>query len=482
MVAPFMRCDGDAHQILANGLDAIRGEYSLVAAFAPEVELAAQQSAQRPLPQLGPDRVDARHLPMVTLDPASSTDLDQAFAIEQQGDDIVLFYAIADVGWFVERGSVLETEAMHRGETIYAPDGRIPQYPEVLSEHAASLLPDGDRPAILLTVAVGVDGESTLRSAQRALVRSRAKLAYEHVTDTDVSPLLPALVARVAAAEDRRGAVRVDLPEQGVDADPSCPGGLRLVLRQRLASEDSNSAMSLAANLAVAKAMLAAGVGLFRVMAVPDERELASLRHSARALAITWDRSIDLGHLQRTLDPTDPRHRAFLTLARRAGGGASYLALGCNSDAVPSAPSASSVPFHSAIAATYAHATAPLRRLADRYVLDLVVELHAGRRPDSAALATLATLPAIMERSDKIASKVDSAALDLVEAVTLSDRQGETFSAVVMDVDKTSARIQLSDPPVRTRMRAGNLVAGDEVIVRLDSADPATRTVKFSPG
>lgn len=471
-----MRCDGDAHQILADGLDAIRAEYSLVAAFAPEVEQAAQQSAQRPLPLPGSDRVDARHLAMVTLDPASSTDLDQAFAIEQQGDDIVLFYAIADVGWFVERGSVLESEAMRRGETIYAPDGRIPQYPEVLSEHAASLLPEGDRPAILLTVVVGVDGESTLRSAQRALVRSRAKLAYEHVTDTDVSPLLPSLVARVAAAEDRRGAVRVDLPEQGVDADPSCPGGLRLVLRQRLPSEDSNSAMSLAANLAVAKAMLAAGVGLFRVMAVPDERELASLRHSARALGITWDRSIDLGHLQRQLDPVDPRHRAFLTLARRAGGGASYTAIGCEADS----GGAPGVPFHSAIAATYAHATAPLRRLADRYVLDLVVELQAGRRPDAAALATLAALPAIMERSDKIASKVDGAALDLVEAVALSGRQGETFSAVVMDVDKSSARIQLSDPPVRTRMSAGDLVAGDEITVRLESADPATRTVKFS--
>ena len=481
-----MRCDDDAHQILADGLAAIRAEYSLVAAFAPEVTLAAQQSTQRPLPLPGPDRVDARHLPMVTLDPASSTDLDQAFAIEQQGDDIVLFYAIADVGWFVERRSVLEAEAMHRGETIYAPDGRIPQYPEVISEDAASLLPDGDRPAILLTVVVGVDGESTLRSAQRALVRSRAKLAYEHVTDTDVSPLLPALVARVAAAEDRRGAVRVDLPEQGVDADPSCPGGLRLVLRQRLASEDSNSAMSLAANLAVATAMLDAGVGLFRVMAIPDQQELASLRHSARALGITWDRSVDLGHVQRTLDPTDPRHRAFLTLARRAGGGASYLALGCGTDpvspdsSVPSATSVPSVPFHSAIAATYAHATAPLRRLADRYVLDLVVELHAGRRPDAAVLATLAALPAIMERSDKIASKVDGAALDLVEAVALAGRQGETFSAVVMDTDKNSARIQLSDPPVRTRMRTGDLVAGDEITVRLDSADPATRTVKFS--
>ena len=477
-----IRYGSDARQVVQAGLDAIRAEYALVAEFGPEVQAAAQAAASEPLPPVGPGRVDARHLPFVTLDPASSTDLDQAFALTTEGDDIVLSYAIADVGWFVARGGPVEAEALRRGQTIYAPDGRIPQYPEVLSEQAASLLPDGDRPAVLLTVVVDPLGTCTLRAAQRALVRSRAKLAYEHVSATDVSPLLSAIAANVAAGEDRRGAVRVDLPEQGVDTDPSAPGGLRLVLRDRLASEDANSAMSLAANLAVAAAMLDAGVGLFRVMDSPDDRELASLRNSAKALGITWDRGLDLGHLQQRLDITDARHRAFLTLARRAGGGASYLAIGCeDGDPAPaSRHSAQPAPFHSAIAATYAHATAPLRRLADRYVLDLVVQLHAGGRPSVAERAMLAALPVVMERSDKVASKVDAAALDLVEAVTLSGREGERFAAVVMDVDKNSARIQVSDPPVRARVHAEGVQPGSEISVRLDSADAATRTVKFS--
>ena len=47
------------------------------------------------------DRTDG---PFVTLDPASATDLDQAFAIDRAGDDLVLHYAIADVGFFVRPG------------------------------------------------------------------------------------------------------------------------------------------------------------------------------------------------------------------------------------------------------------------------------------------------------------------------------------------------------------------------------------------
>ena len=55
----------------------------------------------------------------MTLDPASATDLDQAFAIERSGDDLVLRYAIADVGFFVDDAGVLDAEAWRRGGTVY---------------------------------------------------------------------------------------------------------------------------------------------------------------------------------------------------------------------------------------------------------------------------------------------------------------------------------------------------------------------------
>src|SRR5205085_4583916 len=132
------------------------------------------------------DHVDRTNMQFVTLDPLSSTDLDQAFAIEQSGSDIILRYAIADIGWFVSNGGPIDTEAWARGQTIYMPDGKISLYPKALSEGAASLLPDADKPCILFTVRVDPDGHAKLDGAERALIRSRAKLGYATVQPSDL--------------------------------------------------------------------------------------------------------------------------------------------------------------------------------------------------------------------------------------------------------------------------------------------------------
>ena len=100
------------------------------------------------------EHVDRTDWPFVTLDPASSTDLDQAFTIERSGGDLLLHYAIADVAWFVDDGDPIDAEAWRRGATLYLPDGKAGLYPPVLSEGAASLLPDGPRPAVIFTVRV----------------------------------------------------------------------------------------------------------------------------------------------------------------------------------------------------------------------------------------------------------------------------------------------------------------------------------------
>ena len=118
--------------------------------FPPEVEEAAARAAAAPrLPDL--DRTD---LPFVTIDPASSLDLDQAVHIERDGDGYVVHYAIADVAAFVTAGDPVDIEANRRGETLYGADSKIPLHPKSLSEGAASLLPDQVRPALLWTIRV----------------------------------------------------------------------------------------------------------------------------------------------------------------------------------------------------------------------------------------------------------------------------------------------------------------------------------------
>src|SRR6185503_17921969 len=124
------------------------------------------------------------------------------FTIEEADADLILKYALADVAAFVPPGGPVDAEAWARGETYYLPDGRIGLYPPVLSEGAASLLPDGPRPAIVFNVRVTPDGRSRLDGAERALIRSRAKLGYATVTDSDLPKGFHELARRVTAAED----------------------------------------------------------------------------------------------------------------------------------------------------------------------------------------------------------------------------------------------------------------------------------------
>ncbi|MDQ2764153.1 MAG: RNB domain-containing ribonuclease, partial [Pseudomonadota bacterium] len=195
-----MRTLVDPAATLADGLAAIRAEFQVPAGFPPAV-LAAAEAAATCAPTEHRDRTAE---PFVTLDPATATDLDQAFAIRTAGADLLLDYAIADVAWFVHDGDAIDTEAWVRGETLYLPDGKAGLYPPVLAEGAASLLPDGPRPAVVFTTRVVPDGSVTLAGVERAIIHSRAKLAYDRVIDADLPAGFAELSRRIRDAEGRR--------------------------------------------------------------------------------------------------------------------------------------------------------------------------------------------------------------------------------------------------------------------------------------
>ncbi|MBY8824419.1 RNB domain-containing ribonuclease [Sphingomonas colocasiae] len=457
-----MKAIVDPSNALARGLAAIREQFQVPASFPPEVLAAADRAAARPLD----GHVDRTERAFVTLDPATSTDLDQAFAIERDGGDLLLHYAIADIAWFVADGDAIDREAWRRGATQYLPDGKAGLYPPVLSERVASLLPDGPRPAVIFTIRVDGDGTVRLDGAERAIVRSRAKLAYDSVRDTDLPDGFADLAMRIQAAEKRRGAARVDPPEQEVASLPG--GGFQLVFRPRLDSEDRNAALSLAANLAIADALQAHHTGLFRVMAEPDEQAVARLRLTAAALGLDWPAAAPLAAFERTLDAGDARQAAFMLAVRRVGNGASYMPY-C--DGV--------VPWHAAMAATYAHATAPLRRLADRYVVLATLAIANGAAVPESVGRAFEALPEVMARADALGGRIGRAAIDLAEAVMLRDREGQVFAAVATDIQDKGARIQLCDLPVVARVNGADIVPGVALKVRLVTADPDRRNVVF---
>src|SRR5690606_22787856 len=101
-----------------------------------------------------------------------------------------------------------------------------------------------------------------------------------------------------------------------------------------------------------------------------------------------------------------------------------------------------------------------------------------GRAVPDWARVALPELPAIMASSDGLAGRLDHAAISAVEAAVLHARIGERFAATVIGTKNGGGELQLDDPAV-TASGEGRLVAGEQVMATLVTADIATGTVLF---
>jgi exoribonuclease R len=451
---------------------AIRAEFDVPEQFPADVLAHAERRAERPqLPEL-----DATDVPLVTLDPVGSRDLDQAVHLAALGSGYRVTYAIADVGAVVELGGPLDAEARRRGQTLYSPDRRTPLHPPVLSEGAASLLPGELRAAALWTIDLDADGEPVHVDLRRARVRSRAQLDYPAVqaqADAGTLPeplaLLPAVGELLRRRAAERGAIELGTPDQAVEATPD--GGWTLVLRGDLPVEGWNAEISLLTGRCAAALMLDGGVGLLRTLPPPQQRDVDRLRLLAPALGVEWPDGAAPGAVIGALDPARPGHAAFLEEAVTLLRGAAYTAF----DGAPPEQ-----PGHGGVGAAYAHVTAPLRRLVDRFGTEVCLALAAGREPDAGLRAVLPELPALMAASDRRTRDVERAVVDATEAWLLRGREGELFPAVVVDAEDGRGTVVLEHLAIRGRCTGADLRPGTRIRARLEQADVPGRAVRFT--
>lgn len=480
----------DNDRTLHEALAALPGEFELPAGFNPEVSAELEQSiAAYRLPE-----PDLTSLPFITIDPPTSMDLDQAMHLVREGQGYRIYYAIADVPAFVPGGGVLDAETRKRGQTIYAPDRVTPLHPKQLSEDAASLLAGKTRGAFVWQLALGPDGSMVSSTVARAKVASVAKLGYAQAqseldagTQSEYLPtleLLKEIGLKRIELERRRGGASLNSPQQEVVHEA---GAYRLIFRPNLPIEGWNAQISLATGMAAAQIMLDGKIGILRTMPAPDPAAVDRFRRQAAALGKPWPQDLAYGEFLRSLDPIEPKQLALLHAATALFRGAGYTPF---DGGLPEQTN------QAAVAAPYAHATAPLRRLVDRFVLTICTALSTGTEVPDWVRKALPDLPKIMAGSDQLAGRVNRAALDTVEAAVLSSRIGEEFDAVVLSgARKTDGKteqgrvtprspapfstVQLTEPAVSAPCE-GDLEPGSTLRVRLLTANIATRTVLFT--
>ena len=506
-----------------SALALLRRDLEVPSGFEPNVSRAAQTATDR----FATSRTDATDLPLVAIDPPGARDLDQAFALVRSNAGWVLHYAIADVAAFIVPGDVIDLESRRRGSTLYLPDHKTPLHPPELSEGAASLLPGAARPAVWWKLTFDVEGGLVNTEVRRATVRVRVATSYEVITtiladhdgatnheatnheaasaegvgvsaqsidlqDPGSDALGPAakrgidLVEVATSLRDfgslrlsiqaDRGGVSLQLPEQDVQVDAS--GNVQLLATPSLPAEEWNAQMSLATGMAAAALMLTSKTGLLRTLPSAEPEILAELRRASEALGHRWPPDDDAaaggpnhvyGQWVRSLDPSTPVGAALMLSATKGLRGSGYAAFHGEPPELTT---------HAAVAAPYAHVTAPLRRLGDRYATEMALAAYEHRPVPAWVLDQLDDLPQILNDANRRAASVDRAVIDLLEAAELASQIGAEFSAVVLSHGRDGLRVQVTDPPVIADA-IGEANDGDTVRVRLSDADPMKRLTRF---
>ncbi len=464
LVVPLPRVRAPANEEFRAGFAAVRERLEIPETVPAAVDAAAVRAAGRAWTA---DRADRRDLDLVTIDPVGSRDLDQALHIEARSEGHRVSYAVADVAAFVDPGDLVDQEAWRRIVTMYSPDQHSPLHPAPLSEAAASLLPDGDRPVVLWTIDLDDRGEVIDRRVERAVVRSRAQLGYEEgqrLAEAGGHPALgelPTVGERRIALQAERGGISLHLPNQEVVERDD---GYEVVFEAPLRIEQWNEQISLLTGMVAAELMLEAGTGLLRTLPPPPPFVVRALGRSARGLGVDWPKATeDYASILAGLDPARPAHAALITQSARLFRGAGYVGF---------AGEPPELTEQAAIGAPYAHVTAPLRRLGDRFANELVLAAHDSRPPAGWAVEALALLPETLQDGARRQSALDRACVDFVEAMVLRDRVGQRFAVVVTEVDDDEARVQFRDPAVLARARGVGLEPGAEAEVELVAVDP----------
>ena len=316
-------------------------------------------------------RLDLRKEFILTIDPATARDFDDAISFSVKPDGTrSLGVHIADVSFFVREGSALDKEAQERGTTVYLVDKVIPMLPEQLSNGICSLRPDEDRLCMSVFMDFDASGKMISRRFARTKIRSRLRLTYEQALaiiedrkpeglaewPAEATAILKgcsALTRQLRAERMKAGALDLDVPECEIILDEeSRMTGIKL--REYDISHQMIEECMVVANEAVAAELSSHGIRILsRLHESPDPTKIEDLTASLRTLGF---RPGDISHPKNLSNfiasiADEPLHEQAHTMILRSMKRAVYSA-----DAMG----------HFGLAKHYySHFTSPIRRYPD---------------------------------------------------------------------------------------------------------------------
>jgi len=248
-------------------------------------------------------RVDLRDLPLVTIDGEDARDFDDAvFCQKEPNGGWRLWVAIADVSYYVRKGTILDKEAINRGNSVYFPDQVIPMLPEALSNGLCSLNPQVDRLCMVSEMLISEKGELTDYKFYEAVMNSHARFTYTKVASIlagdqalrkQYKPLVPHLeeLEHLYKAFKQARKIRGGMEFETLEVRFLFNEARKIDAIVPLVRNDAHKIIEecmIQANVASARFIESAKASaLFRVHETPSEEKLANFRSFLGELGLT---------------------------------------------------------------------------------------------------------------------------------------------------------------------------------------------------
>ncbi len=451
-------------------------------------------------------RRDMRPITTFTIDPPDAKDFDDALSIEflDNGHYSVGVH-IADVSFYVQPGTALDDEALHRATSVYLVDRTVPMLPEKLSNNLCSLVPNKDRLCFSAIFEIDDHGKVHKQWFGRTTIHSDRRFAYleaQAIMDAGEGEFhhelttLNNIALKLRAERFKRGSINFEEDEVKFELDAEGKP-IRVFRKVRKDAHKMIEDWMLLANRKVSEyvskiRLKPALPFIYRVHDRPDQEKLANLRTFVATLGYELD-----------LEQEDDISRSLNSLMMDVEGRpeqsmVQQVAVRTMAKAIYST---GNIGHYGLGFKFYSHFTSPIRRYPDLMVHRLLAQYLDGNY--SANPNKLMADAKHCNLREKRAVEAERASIKYKQVEFLEDKIGEQFEGIVTGVTKWGIYVELTDNKcegmiglhdmkddyyevdeenycVRGRSYGETIRLGDKLLIEIKGTSLRNRTIDFS--
>jgi len=443
--------------------------YTLPEEFAQNVLNEAELQTSKDINDEISNRLDLTSECTYTIDPFDAKDYDDAISIEKNKSGYKLGVHIADVSFWVEPGSELDSEAFLRGNSVYLPGKVIPMLPEILSNDVCSLKPNRKR--LAFSAIINFDNKGNMLSWKLAdsVIKSQAKLSYEEVQDFFDKKKLKAqsqtkinkvgksltLARELASLISKRrfadGSLDFDLPESKIILNKKGEV-LELGNKVRLESHRLVEEFMLVANKAVALEVFRNGQHM--IYRVHDRPDMEKLDNFSAMMA-------RLGYKFPVSDNTSPRELARFLNKIKGKPEEEFINELMLRSLQKAVYQRKNIGHFGLAFKHYSHFTSPIRRYPDLLVHRLLRALKNGKYAPAFAKKISSVIDNVgkhCSETERYSERAEREAVKIKQASFMAKHVGDVYKGVISGVMKFGFYVRLDG-------------LGAEGMVRISSID-----------